>query len=170
MPWTETTRPHYERRCPRYASDLTDAEWALIEPLMPVVNRIGRPRETDLREVVNALLYMASSGGAWRLLPKDFPPFSTVQKYFYRWRDEGRLRAINNELVRISLVCDLHALEETQRLYFAEITKLLGGAYEIVTRNPVSNATLPMRLTVSVSDLNLIARRWLRVESNRLSR
>ncbi|WP_095082000.1 IS5 family transposase [Mesorhizobium sophorae] len=99
MPWTETTRPHYERRCPRYASDLTDAEWALIEPLMPAPNRIGRPRKTDLREVVNALLYMASSGGAWRLLPKDFPPFSTVQKYFWRWRDEGLLRAINNELV-----------------------------------------------------------------------
>jgi len=62
-------------------------------------NRIGRPRKTDLREVVNALLYMASSGGAWRLLPKDFPPFSTVQKYFYRWRDEGLLGTINNELV-----------------------------------------------------------------------
>lgn len=99
MAWTETTRPHYERRSARYASDLTDAEWALIEPLMPLPNRIGRPRKTALREVVNALLYMASSGGAWRLLPKDLPPFSTVQKYFYRWRDEGRLRAINNELV-----------------------------------------------------------------------
>ena len=45
MPWTETTRSHYERRCPRYASDLTDAEWALIEPLMPTPNRIGRPRD-----------------------------------------------------------------------------------------------------------------------------
>jgi len=99
MAWTETTRPHYERRCPRYASDLTDEEWALIEPLIPSPNRIGRPRKTDLREVVNALLYMASSGGAWRLLPKDFPPFSTVQKYFYRWRDDGLLRTINNELV-----------------------------------------------------------------------
>jgi transposase len=99
MPWTETTRPHYERRCPRYASDLTDVEWALIAPLMPSPNRIGRPRKTDLREVVNALLYIASSGGAWRLLPKDFPPFSTVQKYFYQWREEGLLRTINNELV-----------------------------------------------------------------------
>jgi putative transposase len=99
MAWTETTRPHYERHCPRYASDLTDEEWSLIEPLMPSPSRIGRPRKTDLREVMNALLYMASSGGAWRLLPKDFPPFSTVQKYFYRWRDEGLLRTINNELV-----------------------------------------------------------------------
>ncbi|MEC5414136.1 IS5 family transposase [Aurantimonas sp. C2-4-R8] len=99
MPWTEITRPHYERRCPRYASDLTDQEWALIAPLMPSPNRIGRPRKTDLREVVNALLYLASSGGAWRLLPKDFPPFSTVQKYFWRWRDDGLPRTINNELV-----------------------------------------------------------------------
>lgn len=89
MPWTETTRPQYERRCPRYASDLTDAEWTRIEPQMPSANRIGRPRKTNLRELVNALLHMASSGGAWRLLPKDFPPFSTVQKYIYRWRDGG---------------------------------------------------------------------------------
>jgi transposase len=99
MPWAETTRSHYERRCRRYASDLTDTEWAQIEPLMPAPNRIGRPRKTDLLEVVNALLSMASAGCAWRLLPKDFPPFSTVQKYFWRWRDEGLLRVINNELV-----------------------------------------------------------------------
>ena len=99
MAWTEITRAHYERRCTRYASDLTDAEWALIEPMMPSANRIGRPRKTDLREIVNALLYMASSGGAWRLLPKDFPPFSTVQKYFYRWRETGLLRTISNSLV-----------------------------------------------------------------------
>ena len=99
MPWTEITRPQYERRCARYASDLTDAEWALVEPMMPAANRIGRPRKTDLREVVNALLYLASAGCAWRLLPKDFPPFSTVQKYFWRWRDEGLLRAISNTLV-----------------------------------------------------------------------
>jgi len=52
MPWTEITRPHYERRCARYASDLTDEEWALIAPLMPSPNRIGRPRKTDLRELV----------------------------------------------------------------------------------------------------------------------
>lgn len=100
MPWTETTRPYYERRCARYASDLTDAEWAVLASRMPPPSRIGRPRKTDLREVVNALLYLASSGGAWRLLPKDFPPFSTVQKYFYRWRKEGLLRTINEELVK----------------------------------------------------------------------
>ena len=99
MAWTATARPQYGRRNARYASDLTDAEWTVIEPMMPAPGRLGRPRKTDLREVVNALLYIASSGGAWRLLPTDFPPFSTVQKYFYRWRDEGMLRTINNALV-----------------------------------------------------------------------
>ncbi|MGX5711053.1 transposase, partial [Brucella lupini] len=92
----------YERRNSRYASDLTDAEWSVLEPLMPLPRPLGRPRKTNLREVVNALLYIASSGGAWRLLPTEFPPFSTVQKYFYRWRDDGMLRTINNTLVMIA--------------------------------------------------------------------
>jgi len=99
MSWTEITRVQYERDSARYASDLTDDEWALIEPFMPEPNRIGRPRQTDLREVVNALLYIASTGCQWRFLPKDFPPFSTVQKYFYRWRDELLLETINHHLL-----------------------------------------------------------------------
>lgn len=99
MTWTEITRKHYERDCPRYASDMTAEEWALIAPFMPLPNRIGRPRKTDLREVVNALLYIASTGCQWRFLPKEFPPFSTVQKYFYRWRDERLLEKINHHLV-----------------------------------------------------------------------
>ena len=68
MPWTETARREYRRDCLRYASDLTDREWALIEPFMPPPRRIGRPRKTDLREVVNAVLYMASTGCQWRML------------------------------------------------------------------------------------------------------
>jgi hypothetical protein len=57
MPWTETTRPHYERRCPRYASDLTDEEWAVIEPPIRSPNRIWRPRKTDLGELCRASVY-----------------------------------------------------------------------------------------------------------------
>ena len=102
MPWTETTRPIYARDCQRYASDLTDGEWALISPLMPARNEIGRPRKTDLREVVNALMYIASTGCQWRFLPKDFPPFSTVQKYFYRWRDTRLLEKINHRLLLVA--------------------------------------------------------------------
>ena len=98
MPWTETARREYRRDCPRYASDLTDREWALIEPFMPAPQRIGRPRKTDLREVVNAVLYMASTGCQWRMLPKDFPPVSTVQRYFYQWRDSRLWQTIRFHL------------------------------------------------------------------------
>ena len=69
MPWTETARLEYDRRGGRYASDLTNREWALIEPFMPSPRRIGRPRTTDLREVMNAILYMASTGCQCELAP-----------------------------------------------------------------------------------------------------
>ena len=83
MPWTETARREHARRRPRYASDVSDREWALVAPLLPPDRRQGRPRKTDLREVVNAILYMASTGCQWRMLPSDLPPPSTVQRYFY---------------------------------------------------------------------------------------
>ena len=97
--WTKITRPKYERAGQRYASDLTDAEWALIEPYMPAVKPLGRPRETDLRAVLDGILYIARTGCQWRMLPKDFPPFTTVQGYFYDWRDNGLFEQINFELL-----------------------------------------------------------------------
>ena len=97
--WTEITRPNYERRGGRYASDLTDREWALIAPLMPPRKKIGRPRTTDLRHVMDAVMYMASTGCQWAMLPNDFPPPSTVQRYFYDWRSNGLLESINHHLV-----------------------------------------------------------------------
>ena len=97
--WTKITRPKYERAGQRYASDLTDAEWGLIEPYMPAVKPLGRPRETDLRAVLDGILYIARTGCQWRMLPKDFPPFTTVQGYFYDWRDNGLFEQINFELL-----------------------------------------------------------------------
>lgn len=98
--WDEITRVQYRRDGLRYASDTTDAEWALIAPFMPAPRPgRGRPRTTDLRAVVDALFYMAQTGCQWRLLPKDFPPYTTVQRYFYPWRDEGRWQQINHALV-----------------------------------------------------------------------
>jgi transposase len=97
--WTEITRPKYERAGQRYASDLTDAEWAVIEPYMPARRALGRPRETNLRAVLDAILYIARTGCQWRMLPKDFPVFTTVQGYFYDWRDSGLFERINFELV-----------------------------------------------------------------------
>jgi len=99
MAWTETTRQHYRRDGLRYASDATDAEWALIAPHLPPPSRRGRPRRTDLRAVVDAILFLAATGCQWRQLPKEFPPYSTVQGYFHAWRDSGLLRAINHALV-----------------------------------------------------------------------
>src|ERR1700761_7824793 len=102
MAWTEITRPQYRRAGLRYASDLTDAEWAMIAPFFPGRRRVGRRRSTTLRAVVEAMFYIASTGCQWRQLPKDFPPYSTVQGYFYAWRDEGRWRTINHALVMAS--------------------------------------------------------------------
>lgn len=97
--WTEITREKYGREGLRYASDTTDEEWAVIEPLLPPPNDVGRPRTTLLRSVVDALFFMAQSGCQWRMLPKDFPPYTTVQRYFYSWRDSGLWRQINHVLV-----------------------------------------------------------------------
>jgi transposase len=99
MAWTETARRKYARRGRRYSSDLTDDEWALVHPFLPSARPTGRPRTTDLRAVVDAVLYMASSGCQRSLLPQDFPPPSTVQRYFYDWRDSGLLATINHHRV-----------------------------------------------------------------------
>jgi putative transposase len=99
MSWTKTTRKQYRRDGLRYASDMTDAEWKLIARLLPKPKRTGRPREVDLRIVLNAMLYILATGCQWRALPKDFPPFTTVQYYFYNWRDTQLWRRINRALV-----------------------------------------------------------------------
>jgi putative transposase len=99
MTWTETTRMKYRRDGLRYASDTTDREWAEIAPLLPAARHLGRPRTRDLRAIVEAILYVLATGCQWRALPKDFPPRSTVQGYFYRWRDDGTWHWINARLV-----------------------------------------------------------------------
>jgi transposase len=102
MAWTEITRPQYRREGLRYASDTTDGEWAVIEPLLPPASGHGRPRENSLRSIVNAIFYIAQSGCHWRMLPKDFPPFTSVQYYFYRWRNDGTWLTINHALVMLA--------------------------------------------------------------------
>lgn len=99
MPWTKTTRAQYRREGLRYASDTTDAEWAVIAPFLPPPGRIGRPREVDLRAVLDGILFVLRSGCQWRMLPKDCPPRSTVQRYFYQWRDHGLWARINHVLL-----------------------------------------------------------------------
>jgi len=79
MSWTEITREQYRRDELRYASDTTDDEWALLVPFMPERKRLGRPREVDLREIVNALFYIAATGCQWRALPIHFPARSRAR-------------------------------------------------------------------------------------------
>ena len=99
MAWTETSRREYRRSGRKYETDLSEAEWQLIVGFLPAPRRLGRPRSTDLRKVVEAIFYMLGSGCQWRMLPKDFPPYSTVQRFFYRWREEGLWRQVQHALV-----------------------------------------------------------------------
>ena len=97
--WTEITRAQYQRDELRYASDTRAAEWAQIAPLLPIPSRLGRPREWGLRAIVDAILYLLWTGCPWRALPRDFPPYLTVQGYFYRWRDDGTWERVSRVLV-----------------------------------------------------------------------
>jgi putative transposase len=80
---------------PVYPSDLSDAEWAILSPLLPPARPGGRPRAVDLRRILNGLLYLVRSGCAWRYLPRDYGPWSTVYHYFRSWRNEGRWEQIH---------------------------------------------------------------------------
>ena len=82
----------------RYQSDLTDKQWAIIQPLIPAEKDGGRPRTTDMREVMNAVFYLLRTGCQWDYLPKCFPPKSTVYDYFSKWRDDGVLDDMVREL------------------------------------------------------------------------
>ena len=84
--WTIENRCRYDRDHLRYPSDLTNAEWALIAPLIPPAKRGGRKREVDEREIVDGIMYVLGTGCQWRAIPKDLPPRSTVHAYLGRWQ------------------------------------------------------------------------------------
>lgn len=88
MPWNEAGRAKYAVIRDRYSSDMSEAEFALIAPLLPAPKKRGR-KPTDAQHILNAIFYMIRCGCPWRLLPKDFPPYTTVQNRFYAWRDSG---------------------------------------------------------------------------------
>jgi putative transposase len=97
--WTEQHRKTYARVGGRYPSDMTDAEWALLEPLIPPAKPGGRPRETDMREAINAILYLLRTGCPWRYLPRDgFPPRSTVYNIFRNFQKDGVWDALWDKL------------------------------------------------------------------------
>ena len=96
--WTDENRPRYDRTNLRYPSDLTDEEWSHVEPLIPPARRGGRKRQVVVREVVNGVMYVLSTGCQWQYLPKDLPPKSTVHDYLSRWNCDGTLKKIHQTL------------------------------------------------------------------------
>jgi transposase len=96
--WTQENRDRYDRSHLRYASDLTDAEWAEIAPSIPPAKPGGNKRTVDIREVVNGVMYVLSTGCQWRAIPKDLPPKSTVHDYLERWICDGTLERIHHAL------------------------------------------------------------------------
>jgi transposase len=96
--WTKENRPLYDRSHLRYESDLTDAEWALVAPLIPPAKHGGAHRSVDVRKVVNGLMYILSTSCQWRAIPKDLPPRSTLHDYLDRWNCDGTLERIHYAL------------------------------------------------------------------------
>jgi transposase len=96
--WTNANRVGYDRGGLRYPSDLTAAEWALVGPLIPPAKRGGNKRRVNIREVVNGLMYLLSTGCQWRAIPKDLPPSTTIHDYFRRWTDDRTLDRLHEAL------------------------------------------------------------------------
>jgi transposase len=103
MKWTEITREKYQRDGLHYASDTTDGEWSMIAAELPPAPQRGRPRTTPMHAVVDAIFYLVKTGCQWRLLPKEFPPYTTVQRYFYSWRAAGVWPRLNH--LFLLLIC-----------------------------------------------------------------
>src|SRR5258708_18378240 len=96
--WTSKNRGRYDRSRLRYPSDVTDQEWALVEPLIPPAKRGGNRRHVVVREVINGLMYILSTGCQWRAIPQDPPPRSALYHYFDLWRWDGTLHRIPHAL------------------------------------------------------------------------
>lgn len=99
--WTPVTRPEHDRDELRYPSDLTDGEWAILEPLLPPPSKTGRKRGWPMREVVNAIFFILRGGCPWRMLPEHFPPHQTTYAWFARFRDDGTWQTINHHLLML---------------------------------------------------------------------
>ena len=99
--WTRDTRLEHDRDDLRYPSDVTGAEWAILEPLLPPPSKTGRKRGWPMREVINAIFFVLRGGCPWRMLPEHFPPHQTTYAWFARFRDDGTWQAVNHHLLML---------------------------------------------------------------------
>lgn len=102
--WNPTARAQHGRANLRYGSDLTDAEWHLIEPCFPPPRERGRRRRWSMRQIVEGIFYVLRAGCPWRLLPDSFPPWRTVYRWFSELRDDGIFASLNHHLVLLDRV------------------------------------------------------------------
>ena len=123
MAWTETARRDYARRDLRYASDCTDDEWSIVAPFLKPLGKVGRPRKHDPRNLWNAIQYIVTTGCQWAQLPKEFPPFTTVQYHFYRMRDNGLLDLVNEMLVTVTRLAEGRKAEPTAAIIDSQSVK-----------------------------------------------
>jgi transposase len=121
--WTSKNRARYDRSELRYPSDLTDEEWRLIEPLIPPGKPGGDKRTVIMREVVNGLMYVLSTGCQWRAIPKDLPPKSTVYDYFDLWSWDGTLDRIHHALYQLCREQEQRDTNPTAAIIDSQIVK-----------------------------------------------
>ena len=151
--WTNENRARYDRSNLRYPSDLTDAEWLLIEPLIPPAKRGGGKRKVNMRQVVNGLMYVLSTGCQWRAIPKDLPPKSTVYGYFDLWTYDGALDRIHHvlyvkcreaagrEASPTAAVIDSQSVKSAEKGGTASICMVMMRAKRLKARNGIFSST-----------------------------
>jgi transposase len=133
--WTKENRARYDRSKLRYPSDVTDAQWAHIAPLIPLARRGGNRRHSDERELVNGLMYVRSTGCQWRAIPKDLPPRSTLHDYFDLWSYDGTLDRIHYALY---VKCREHAERQ------ASPTAAIIDSQSVKSAEKAGPASIPM--------------------------
>jgi transposase len=139
--WTSKNRGRYDRSRLRYPSDWTDDEWALVEPLIPLAKRGGNRRHVVVREVVNGLMYLLSTGCQWRAIPEDLPPRSTLYDYFDLWSWDGTLDRIHDALYAQCRQAASHEASPTAAIIDSQSVKSAEkGGLRLIRR-----ATMPAR-------------------------
>ena len=149
--WTAENRQRYDRSCLRYPSDLTDAEWALVGPLIPPAKRGGGKRTVNMREVVNGLMYVLSTGCQWRAIPKDFPAKSTIYGDFDLWTYDGTIDRIPHALYVLCRELDGREASPTAALIDSQSVESIekGG------RPPIRQASMQERKSRARNDISL---------------
>jgi transposase len=139
--WTEEARERHAPRSERYPSDMTATEWAIIEPLIRPPATGGRPRDTDMREVMNGIRYILRTGCQWRQLPKCFPPRSTVYGFFWEWTRYGVLDRMHHALLALAREHEGREASPTAAIIDTQAVK----ATEKGGRASIRSATMPAK-------------------------